>query len=76
MTQAERSYREWGGEMTEQEAAIERGKQINNLARRVAVLERQNRALMSALRNLAAHVSEEAWRDAVADTAPAAECGK
>lgn len=51
----------------EHEAAIERGKQVNNLARRVYELDRQNRALRSALRTLAAHVSEEAWREVVAE---------
>jgi len=39
-----------------------RARQVNNLARRVLKLERDNHTLRLALRELAAHVSEEAWR--------------
>ena len=53
--------------MTDQEAAIERGKQINNLARRVIILERQNRKTMLALRTLAAYAGNEEWLAVVAE---------
>lgn len=49
------------------EVLAERGKQINNLARDVRALKKQNRVLRSVLRNLAAHVSNEAWREVIAE---------
>ena len=43
-------------------AADIRARQVNNLARRVQKLERDNHTLRLALRELAAHVPKEAWR--------------
>jgi len=50
-----------------QEVLVEYGKRINNMACQVMALEKQNRILRSALRNLAAHVSEEAWQEITAE---------
>ena len=57
------------------EVLSERGKQVNNLARRVAQLEDENLHIKLALRELAAYVSEEAWRAVLAELDAAARNG-